>query len=553
MGARMLTVDSRRHERWRRAAVAGLLVVGMVTGTASAASATQPDPDGGDTPITEAPTEPPRSLDELAQQIEPVACPQPGPGGPALGTGVGAPPPGKRVVRIVITGDSYMSGEGAGDYYNARGVLTPPAVGPVGGLPIPAPGFSLADYQADYRHRSANAAALLAIEELRRVNPDVVFDVTFNASSGAETKHYWAGQNDNGRVNPPQSTGITAQTDLVIAGFGGNDLGFGGLIEKAVIDSGEYPLRQALAGKAGLLAYRSAEAEWADAVTSATPSTLVARYIKMVRDMHLRSGTQTRVLAVGYPQGVDIAKDDPYFDREERKVLAEMAPKLTAALARAQEILVSNGIQVDRLDTQRSFRGHELGTADPFVNGVRFSVTGGSGTLFNHFQETAHPNRRGNQFLAALYVQTFAAELHVKAPGQRDAIRVGQPARSCQPGLFTWPVPATGTGTGGGGGTAGGGNTGPEPGAGGYTPPTGGDFPEPGVPEPGDGDTGGDDGSAGYPDLDPVTPVQPTEPSIPDGLEGATPVIPTVPPAGGGAPGRNNHNSSTIDLGTVTG
>ncbi|MEE6259435.1 SGNH/GDSL hydrolase family protein [Plantactinospora sonchi] len=539
---------ARRPARSRRARAAVLAVAAGLVGTLIVASPGLAIPPTPDVPIGEEPPPPPPTrpalipapgtLEKLAELAEQVACPSGnGPVAPWQGTAGVTPRPQQRVVRIVIVGDSYMSGEGAGDYLNKRGVIPPPYVrGPVNTAPLPAPGYTQEDYNADWRHRSRHAAALLAIDELRKANPDVVFDVVFNASSGAETKHFWTAQSDEGRNNPPQNAGINNQTNLVVVGMGGNDAGFGPLVEHALRHNDQAGLQSLAAQRTALLNPRTDDVEWADA-NSAQPASLVSRYIKMVRAIHTQ-GPNTRVMMVTYPQGLtrrDIADGvmGVLLAGYEYEVLVKLAPQISDAIRRAQQILTSKGVQVDLLDIRNAFAGHTLGTDDPWVNGLVYQT--GSGSLFNRLQETAHPNRRGTQALSAHYAKMIATELGVRPPptGARPNGGVTQP---CRPGL---PPPSTGgggSGSGGGGsgsgggGSGGGGSPGTPPGGG--PPPGGGDYPGPGVPPPGGDD--GDSGDNGWGDIDPIAPTDPQDPYIPDGLEGPFPTLPTNPNYGNG-------------------
>ncbi|KAA2266018.1 hypothetical protein F0L68_02510 [Solihabitans fulvus] len=441
--------------------------------------------------------------------------------GPALGTGVAQPTPGQRVVRIVIIGDSYMSGEGAGAYYNAHGVLPPPPsyqVGPGGALMmVPAPGYQLSDYDEDWRHRSANSAALLAIAELRRQNPDVVFDVRFEASSGAETKNYWVPQNDAGRVNPAQGDVLLPDradhhADLVIVGLGGNDIGFADRLKLAVKLSDTRPLRALDQQYAPMLAPRSDDTEWLDAINTGpgVPSTLVSRYIQIVRDIHRFSGDGTRVMMVSYPSGLVSGKvptgiTGTFINSSEVDLLAPLAGQLAGSMRRAQQIMQAHGIQSDLLDIQGAYQGHELGTPDPYVNGLTLRF--GAPNLSNALQESFHSNASGTALLSRYYAETIATSLKL---------------------VYKPPTPPQPTPGGGGGGGA----SPNEP------PPTWYSDPSnpPATGNPGTGSPGTGTPITGYPDLDPIPGTQPSDPAAPGtGLENPPPTIP-IPDPGEGQP-----------------
>ncbi|MEU1733382.1 hypothetical protein [Streptosporangium sp. NPDC020145] len=519
-----------------------MLVAGMTWAATGAASAqispTKP-------PLDPAGTEkdPPFTLGQIIAEYGNTDLCEPGsgPGGPAFNA-FGTQPvplPGQRVVRIVITGDSYMSGEGTSDYYNKKGVVPPPMIpGPNG--PVPAPGYSAEDYQTDWRHRSPNAAVMVAIDQLRRANPDVHFDVRFNASSGASSQHYFVRQLDNeNRDNPPQQEGITRETDLVIAGFGGNDVQFGprvqdmlkgGAAQSAIIRN-NLPL---------LDTSRADETEWADSAPPTpplqrpltTPSTLSARYVQLVRAMHASGGSKTRVMLVNYPQSVKAGQLPTgvmgrllNWHNTNLDQLEPLAGQLTASMRKAMQVLVSHGVQADLLDIQNAFAGHELGSRSPYVRNLAIQA---GPTTFNRVQQTAHPTRAGAAVLANYYALMIAAEVGVKAVPEAGAPAPDAPARPCQSSTVWEPpdwTPSGGGSTGGGGGGGGGRGGSPWAPTGVVigTPPSSWLFPgggnpgNPGNPNPGTpgsgNPTGTDHGTVVV--LEPVKTVRPGDP-VPD-------------------------------------
>ena len=516
-------------------ALVGAVALATVTVLAviSPALAGPPTPPGGGEPGTGPTTPPPReqaygSLPALVSAVGNTTgnCPPGGSGRSILGTGGVTPQPGQRVVRISVIGDSYMSGEGAGDYLNAKGMLVPPLV-PVSGGVAPAPGYTMDDYKIDWRHRSANAPALLAIEQLRRANPDVGFDVQFGASSGAETRHYFEGQNDNNRVNPPQSGVITKQTDLVIMGFGGNDAGFGPIVEKALLGMDVAALSRLFMDRTRITVDRHEDVEWSDSLGS-TPYSLVSRYIRIVRDIHTRQGgPNTRVMMVTYPQGLGAQHPNgpmgALLNEHEADILRELAAPMAWSMRRAQQIMVNHSLQVDLLDIQNAFRNHPIGSADPFVNNLTIEP---GPTAFNAIQQTAHPNVRGAQALATYYAGMIAHEVGVRPPAT-GLLPIPLATRPCQ-----WPMqptpepPVRGTpGNGATGQGAGGGSSGSRPSTG--TP--GVDDPV-APPNPHAQPWNPSEAHAPYGDISPVDPVRPNDPSVPDGLVGQLPNLPVSEP-----------------------
>ncbi|MFI7107039.1 hypothetical protein ACIBK9_12080 [Nonomuraea sp. NPDC050227] len=424
----------------------------------------------------------------LAQRYAPTdTCPPTGtgPGGPLfwgedkpVQFRQGVPRPGQRIVKIVIMGDSYMSGEGAGDYYNRRGFLPEPREpGGLGGETYPAAGHTEDDYTEDFRHRSANAAVLQAIDLLRRANPEVFFDVRFNASSGAASEHFFVGQNDHSRVNPPQNQGVDEATDLVISGFGGNDVEFGPML-KAVLDD-PVDISNIEARIRPLLdTTRTSQQEWDDSqpprppfVRPLTqPATLSARLVQLVRAMHAASNGRTRVMMVNYPQPVKVGLHPgglmgwltnmwPYAWTS----AAQLAPQLTASVKKAQQVLADHGIAADVLDLENAFAGHELGTKTPYIRNVNWRLAA-AGDGLNQMQQTGHPNQEGQKALAGHYALMIAGELGLRLKASDGAPPPARAAQPCDPDhsdRHYLPAKATQSGgsTGGTGGGGGGGGT----------------------------------------------------------------------------------------------
>nr|WP_055502299.1 hypothetical protein [Nonomuraea pusilla] len=508
-------------------------------------------------------------LQYLAQRYAPTdTCPPvgTGPGGPLFWGDdkpaqfrQGVPLPGQRVVKIVIMGDSYMSGDGAGDYYNKRGFLPEPMLyaGPNGA--IPAEGHTMADYDEDFRHRSASAAVLQAIDLLRRANPEVFFDVRFNASSGAASEHFFVGQDDHGRVNPPQNQGLDDATSLVISGFGGNDVEFGPMLKAMLKESSD--VRGLEATIAPLLdTTRTSAQEWADSepprppfVRPLTqPSTLSARLVQLVRAMNVATSGKARIMMVNYPQGAAegllplgfmnwlVRKSGHAADWPKIRALA---PRLTASIKKAQQVLADNGIATDMLDIENAFAGHELGTKDPYIRNVNFALAPG-GDEFNTHQQTGHPNKEGQKVLAGHYALMIAGELGLRlkaADGARPPARAAQPCDANHSDRHYLPATATQS-TGSNGGTVGGGGGGgtSTPNVGprstmrfvNIDPPPFHPGPQPSSqPQPTSG-TGSTDQTPRW-NIYPVNTVQPTNPPISYDLTQPLPYLWPVPTSGG--------------------
>ncbi|MFD0887250.1 hypothetical protein ACFQ08_22130 [Streptosporangium algeriense] len=512
-------------------------------------------------------------LEYLAQRYAPTdTCPPTGtgPGGPLFGGNdkppqfrQGVPLPGQKVVKIVIMGDSYMSGEGAGDYFNKRGFLPePPIPNRVGGPFIPAPGHTEADYNEDFRHRSANAAVLQGIDLLRRANPEVFFDIRFNASSGASSEHFFVGQNDHGRVNPPQNQGLDDATNLVISGFGGNDVDFGPMLTALLKKTGNVSAIEAEIAPL-FNTTRTSEQEWADSepprppfVRPLTqPTTLSARLVQLVRATKTATGGKARIMMVNYPQS--LAESLPpgglmgwlvkrYHHESDWAKLRALTPRLTASIKKAQQVLADHGIAADLLDIENAFAGHELGSKTPYTRNLNWKPAPG-GDSFNQTQQSGHPNQQGQKALAGHYALMIAGELglRVKAPdGARPPAKAAQPCDAGRSDRHSLPATATHSGgsTGGTGGGGGGGSSVPNVGPRStmtfvnIDPPL--SQPNPGSqPKP---TPTGSNSSPGTPDpttprwnIYPVDTIQPTTPTVSFDLTQPLPYLWPRPSAGG--------------------
>ncbi|NUS74272.1 MAG: SGNH/GDSL hydrolase family protein [Corynebacteriales bacterium] len=115
---------------------------------------------------------------------------------PALAANAQTPEP----IHYVALGDSYVSG----------------------------PGIPQQDTSGCGRS-DQNYPALIAAE----LKPQEFTDVS---CGGATTKEMTASQLDNGKeINPPQLEALTEKTDLVTLGIGGNDIGFGSIVQTCVM------------------------------------------------------------------------------------------------------------------------------------------------------------------------------------------------------------------------------------------------------------------------------------------------------------------------------
>jgi lysophospholipase L1-like esterase len=213
-----------------------------------------------------------------------------------------------------------------------------------------APFVPVTDF-ADGCLRSSGNFASLAAKELGAVLTDV-------SCSGAETKDLTGPQVipfGGGRV-PPQIDAVTQDTDLVTVSIGGNDESvFGTLVHRctALSDHPGAPCRAALTDELG-----------PDLPVLEVIGHRVTRSLRAVR----RAAPQAEVVLVGYPRIISgtracraiplAAGDRPFLAGLE----ARLNTSLRRAAARAGALFV---------DMRAASRGHEICSADPWVNGRR--------------------------------------------------------------------------------------------------------------------------------------------------------------------------------------
>lgn len=209
--------------------------------------------------------------------------------------------------------------------------------------------------------------------------------------SGADTGSLTGPQAIGGQTKPPQLDALTAETDLVTLGIGGNDFGlFGSMslqcFRLADSDPDGAPCRAANAGPDG------------DALLDLVPriEAAVGDAIDEIRDR----APDATIVVVGYPRllpasgtcpdRVPLAAGDyPYVTRV-NKALSD------AVLAAADEAGVAS------VNVYAASRGHDVCSDDPWVNGVQ-----------------TDPD-------AALALHPFAAEQQAVADLILDQLQAGQ-------------------------------------------------------------------------------------------------------------------------------
>ncbi|WP_329252903.1 SGNH/GDSL hydrolase family protein [Actinoallomurus sp. NBC_01490] len=236
----------------------------------------------------------------------------------------------------VALGDSYSSGEGAWS---------------------PSADRAYANGGAEDCHRSRQSYFPTVSQAYRFAKAG-----GFWACSGARTENLL---NTGERGEPPQIDRLAADTSLVTLSIGGNDIGFSQIVQKCVV---KLPWSSACRDQNTDIRTRMA----------ALPGSL-----RSVLDGIARRAPYARVLVLGYPRpfpvrpqrSIDnIGTADQGFlngivhDLDYTIYLAARDADRRLAAARKPG-------SVEFVDTYQAFTGHELGTAQPYLNALDLSIS----------------------------------------------------------------------------------------------------------------------------------------------------------------------------------
>lgn len=210
------------------------------------------------------------------------------------------------------------------------------------------------------------------------------------ACSGATTQHVLKGK----AGEPPQIERVNAGTSLVTISVGGNDAGFSRVLAGCVI---RVPWSRACRDQGGeiadrLAALRLSLAEVLDAITERAP--------------------RARVIVLGYPRlfaetegaaGDNLSIGDQQWLNSQARALNEVIRQVAAD--RDHQIAASGGAgSVEFIDAYSAFAGHEVGTPDPYVNGLKVDLAALAAE-----PASFHPTAGGYRARAALVSQQIKA------------------------------------------------------------------------------------------------------------------------------------------------
>jgi lysophospholipase L1-like esterase len=213
---------------------------------------------------------------------------------------------------------------------------------------------------------------------------------TFWACTGATTGDVLRGGNDG---EPPQIDQVNGDTSLVTLSIGGNDVGFARVLTGCVV---KVPWGKGCREQATEIATRFQT---------------LRTSLRTVLDRIVAKAPSARVIVLGYPrifsetagQGFDnISVDDQRWLNQRAKELGDVIRQV--AQAADQRIAAAHGPgSVEFVDLLHAFAGHEIGTADPYVNGLNVNLS-----ALTAEARSFHPNAAGYRRLAQLVSRQIA-------------------------------------------------------------------------------------------------------------------------------------------------
>ena len=272
--------------------------------------------------------------------------------------------------RYVAMGDSFSSGEGAGDY-------DPPTDRDDRGFAdwMDSHLWWPGDREPKYHngcHRSGNAYGQIVAG-----SNDFAGGSSFVACSGAqinELTHPNGGQTGESA----QEDALGDDTSLVTFSIGGNDLGFADILTDCVLD--------------GSTCEEKNEATF--------QRRLVAKERELV-DTYRRiraKAPHARIIVVGYPRLFPADPSNSYRNllfADDQRWMNAKADELDAMLQRAAR---ESGADVELVDPREAFAGHGIGSDDPWFNDLSVQANGFSPVDPGSF----HPDAAGQRALAQL-------------------------------------------------------------------------------------------------------------------------------------------------------
>ncbi|MFB4316163.1 SGNH/GDSL hydrolase family protein [Actinomadura sp. 21ATH] len=216
----------------------------------------------------------------------------------------------------------------------------------------------------------------------------------FWACSGATTRTVQTGKSGE----PSQLSRIDGNTTLITISVGGNDVGFSKILAGCVV---KLPWSRSCSEQGGDVAQRMAELR----------TTLPDLYRKIAE-----RAPKARLIVMGYPRafsetdgagGDNISVADQQWLNARHRELNELI-RQTVAEADQRVAATGGAGSVEFVDAYSAFAGHEVGSPDPYMNGLAVSVS-----QLAAEPRSFHPTVRGHEALARLFTDQIR-----KGPGR---------------------------------------------------------------------------------------------------------------------------------------
>lgn len=257
----------------------------------------------------------------------------------------------------VAMGDSYASGEGSnssgGNYVTSKN------------------GSYLGDSGKDGCHRSPNAFS----EDLKK---SYTFQggSTFVACSGATSDDVRNGSDGE----KSQLNALNAHTSLVTLSVGGDDLEFSHVLTKCMMDL-HFSVKQLWDHHQQDQCHAQKDRINQDVNTLFGSPPDPSKYQQLLIDIHNRA-PNARIIVIGYPHLFPEPPTKGYdnINKGDEKFLNDMGRQLNAKIKQQVQALddkyYGNGQQkmgsFEFADNWDGIKGHEIGTKDPYLNGLEY-------------------------------------------------------------------------------------------------------------------------------------------------------------------------------------
>lgn len=317
-------------------------------------------------------------------------------------------PAGKKI--LVSIGDSYAAGEGIEPFFGQN-----------------KPSSEKVEDEDWLAHRSEKVwSGQLIINGQEMIRNDNWF---FVASSGAKTFHLSDPQKKEYDYDGLKgSKDITPQikvfdeidqkygkgsVDFVTVQIGGNDLGFVDLMKNAILSPNS--LDEAIE----LIKYNFNNShtftDGNNTRTSKSTKDDIKNAYKLISD---RAGKQATIIVAGYPRimNPDGFKAASFFtvSKETSQKINDAVDYFNGELEKIVNECRSEGINIYYVSVTESFKGHEAGTEDAYINNVTLGKGDQDlkGSILSVSSSSLHPNDKG----AAVFTKLVQAEINKHLP-----------------------------------------------------------------------------------------------------------------------------------------